>query len=490
VLHQPRQESFARFDDLLLLAPGGRTVYFGTAASTQAYFQRIGYQCGRETSLADYVIDVIAGKAGPPLASAAAAAPLADAAAAAEATEGDSLLSSFDTLKHGRSALHIQDYLVAQWSGAKGQAHRGWLRRQEELEAQRSADPVAARQALAQQQQSSPSGKLVDPAAAAGEAVDTEAAAVAVKEQPQQQQQQHPQQDSKESVQRYKHDASFPSWPTLVYLYGYRYLLQSWRSVAVLQVEAFMFILAGCVLGMAFVTDNWFLLPLPAAYSPFCPEPLQGACTQTAVRDTVGLQTTYIVMALGLVCAIMGNRCFGAERDNMRREKQAGASLSAYFVGKSLAELPLIVAYAFVFCVAFWTVCSPAAAFGSYYATILLFCLTLYGIGYVSSVLFLATPENALLLSAIAALLGGLATDALSSEKSACWGRWTAEAIFLISVRSDSLLPLQQDMLNTYMGTQNAFVLGAFGKDLLVLAIMAIVLRAMALAVLYYKFRK
>lgn len=50
VLHQPRNEIFRGLDDLLLLAPGGRTVYFGPAAKTQQYFESIGYACDGNTN--------------------------------------------------------------------------------------------------------------------------------------------------------------------------------------------------------------------------------------------------------------------------------------------------------------------------------------------------------------------------------------------------------------------------------------------------------
>jgi hypothetical protein len=292
------------------------------------------------------------------------------------------------------------------------------------------------------------------------------------------------------AVRAYKHDVQPPSWLTLVYLYGYRSLLQCWRSVSVLQVELFMFILAGCVLGMAFVTSNWFLLPLPAEYERYCPDPMARSCRDDALKDTLGLQTTYTVMALGLVCAIIANRTFGQERDNIARESAAGMSLSAYFAGKALAELPLIVAYSFAFSVAFWLVCSPAAQFGAYYAVILLFCLTLYGIGEVSSLLFIGAPENALLCSAISALLGGLATDADSPVKNACWSRWAAEAIFLSNVRSERMPQRLQGMLQQYMDSSSKFVIGAYAKDLGVLALMAVVLRLLTLAIMWRKFRK
>ena len=54
VLHQPRVEILRLFDDLLLLAPGGRTVYAGPTQNAVAYFNGLGYalpdQCNPGTT--------------------------------------------------------------------------------------------------------------------------------------------------------------------------------------------------------------------------------------------------------------------------------------------------------------------------------------------------------------------------------------------------------------------------------------------------------
>jgi ABC-type multidrug transport system ATPase subunit len=80
-LHQPRVETLRLFDDLLLLAPGGRTVYAGPTQNAVAYFTGLGYalpdHCnpGTATTLisivhvslltvnvaADYFLDAISG---------------------------------------------------------------------------------------------------------------------------------------------------------------------------------------------------------------------------------------------------------------------------------------------------------------------------------------------------------------------------------------------------------------------------------------------
>lgn len=46
VIHQPRSEIFASFDDLLLLAPGGRTVYMGPQKGAMRYFVSAGLRFG------------------------------------------------------------------------------------------------------------------------------------------------------------------------------------------------------------------------------------------------------------------------------------------------------------------------------------------------------------------------------------------------------------------------------------------------------------
>lgn len=44
VIHQPRQEIAAQFDDLLLLTPGGVTAYIGPRAGAIPYFTSLGYE--------------------------------------------------------------------------------------------------------------------------------------------------------------------------------------------------------------------------------------------------------------------------------------------------------------------------------------------------------------------------------------------------------------------------------------------------------------
>ncbi|KPM39862.1 Protein SNQ2 [Neonectria ditissima] len=64
-IHQPSAQLFAQFDTLLLLAKGGKTVYFGDigdhAVTIKEYFGRFGAPCPKEVNPAEHMIDVVSG---------------------------------------------------------------------------------------------------------------------------------------------------------------------------------------------------------------------------------------------------------------------------------------------------------------------------------------------------------------------------------------------------------------------------------------------
>ncbi|KAL4785058.1 ABC-2 type transporter-domain-containing protein [Aspergillus varians] len=64
-IHQPSASLFAQFDTLLLLAKGGKTVYFGdighNGATVKEYFGRNGAPCPQDINPAEHMIDVVSG---------------------------------------------------------------------------------------------------------------------------------------------------------------------------------------------------------------------------------------------------------------------------------------------------------------------------------------------------------------------------------------------------------------------------------------------
>ncbi|KAI4636363.1 hypothetical protein J4E83_001318 [Alternaria metachromatica] len=67
-IHQPSALLFAQFDTLLLLAKGGKTVYFGdigdNAATIKGYFERYDAPCPPGANPAEHMIDVVTGTQG------------------------------------------------------------------------------------------------------------------------------------------------------------------------------------------------------------------------------------------------------------------------------------------------------------------------------------------------------------------------------------------------------------------------------------------
>ncbi|THC97965.1 hypothetical protein EYZ11_002535 [Aspergillus tanneri] len=64
-IHQPSAQLFAEFDTLLLLAKGGKTVYFGdigdNGQTVKDYFGRFGAPCPTNVNPAEHMIDVVSG---------------------------------------------------------------------------------------------------------------------------------------------------------------------------------------------------------------------------------------------------------------------------------------------------------------------------------------------------------------------------------------------------------------------------------------------
>ena len=58
-LHQPRSSIWRLADDVLVLAPGGRVVYSGTASGVQGYMRKLGFRCPRDCSPAEWLLDLV-----------------------------------------------------------------------------------------------------------------------------------------------------------------------------------------------------------------------------------------------------------------------------------------------------------------------------------------------------------------------------------------------------------------------------------------------
>ncbi|KAI8843068.1 hypothetical protein BC829DRAFT_420151 [Chytridium lagenaria] len=63
VIHQPRIEIFRKFDDVLMIAPGGKVAYLGPISQAQRYFESLGFYFDPEANMSDVLMDILSGKA-------------------------------------------------------------------------------------------------------------------------------------------------------------------------------------------------------------------------------------------------------------------------------------------------------------------------------------------------------------------------------------------------------------------------------------------
>eukprot|EP01083_Nonionella_stella_P031882 87225_1 len=59
VLHQPRYEIYEAFDNVILLAEGGKMVYMGDTSKALPYFEQLGYRKPNMVNPADFLMDIL-----------------------------------------------------------------------------------------------------------------------------------------------------------------------------------------------------------------------------------------------------------------------------------------------------------------------------------------------------------------------------------------------------------------------------------------------
>ncbi|KAJ3416423.1 hypothetical protein HDV05_001581 [Chytridiales sp. JEL 0842] len=62
VIHQPRFEIFQQFDEILMIAPGGRTAYLGPTGWAIEYFEGLGFYFDPRANPADILMDILSDK--------------------------------------------------------------------------------------------------------------------------------------------------------------------------------------------------------------------------------------------------------------------------------------------------------------------------------------------------------------------------------------------------------------------------------------------
>jgi hypothetical protein len=145
-------------------------------------------------------------------------------------------------------------------------------------------------------------------------------------------------------------------------------------------------------------TDASYVGPASPEKQSACPEFIKELCNMPQ-EDTYVLQFALMNMALGLTAVAGALRTFGDERVTFWRESKTGTSSLAFFVGKNLAGIPMVLIPPLFLVSIFYFLTTPAASFWQMYAILLIVQFVCVAVGYVISLLL--SPANALLAGVV-----------------------------------------------------------------------------------------
>lgn len=207
-----------------------------------------------------------------------------------------------------------------------------------------------------------------------------------------------------------------------------RTLLQQYRQISWLALECVVCVLAGVIMGVAATAvDQLYSGVLAPPYTAISPAPLE------TMLPSLGL---FIAMAIGVAGSPASVRIFGEERDVFLRQYSAGASLTAYYLGKSTAVLYGLAIATLHFAAFFVYMAQPTASFDTMFAMSFGISFGVHGLGHLCSMF--VSRSNAALLGVIASLIAATlcgygpnlvvgAESGLIVLQSLSYARWSSE---------------------------------------------------------------
>lgn len=164
-----------------------------------------------------------------------------------------------------------------------------------------------------------------------------------------------------------------------VWMFFARALQQKARHPITVALDLSLVFVAGLVLGVLFS------------------EPLLKKVT------TANLLTTICV---GMTTGASSVRVFGGELTQFRREAASGISRVAYFLGKNIAELPMLILTPVMFLSMFTTLTTPRTNLGALYAIVFMGTWAVSGMAYMISVI--VDPRDAQLATVVLVLISSM----------------------------------------------------------------------------------
>ncbi|KJE90030.1 ABC transporter [Capsaspora owczarzaki ATCC 30864] len=185
-------------------------------------------------------------------------------------------------------------------------------------------------------------------------------------------------------------DRVAPSVLTTTWQVAKRGLLQLSRSWLAIGFDLGLMFCTGLFMGVLFF-DRPYQPPIIDSLFPSgnCTELPEVVCTflQLPKDDPIPSEASLTCLAVALSAVTSSLRIFGNETTVFRRESAAALSTEAYYLGKSLAHLPVIVLAPLFFTLGYYSLLQPSASFWPYFLLYFHIYFACAGIAYLISVL-------------------------------------------------------------------------------------------------------
>lgn len=367
VIHQPRYEIFASFDDLLLLGRGGRTVYMGPVSDALSYFESLGFYCPPMVNAADFILDVVSGHA-----------------------------------QWSHAFPFDPSVLPSLWEEHSARSRKS---KDESLEAS-SSEPVAD-SALADPSLDKCASPSADPMVAPTDVSIVDVVAASNQSHQPVQNETMTQKlkslctdlycDTRDSISelwfffvasfRFHGLRQMHNFPYVLYLCLRRTLRSRFHDFWHFLRENILHVLCGMFLGVA-AKQLEFVGPLtPQIRAILCPFMLQRFC-EFPLEDAYQVIGVFICWGLTFAGIASGVSTFGPEEINYWREVSSGLTTLPYFLAKFLTDLIRMAIAALLFMVSFLSLYETSMNLGLLYGIALMLYFNGFAMGYTITLLF------------------------------------------------------------------------------------------------------
>lgn len=239
-------------------------------------------------------------------------------------------------------------------------------------------------------------------------------------------------------------------------------------------------LIGGIVLGICTSGGPMYIPPIPLQYKQACPPGGEVRCTSW-IRMMVEPATFYFTMILGILSVPPACRSFGFEKEVFAREAFSGFSPFAYYIGKTLADIPYLAILSYVFLAPVVLIAPWRGPVEKLYAIAFVLDIFIFSLGYAFSLL-IADPDAATLCGVIVAILmnlfGGF-VPRLGDGAVWAYTRYSARALVAVELgEGHNTL----SSFNTLVPEDHRYA--DYGKDLLYLLLFAAVTHAASMVLL------